>query len=134
MAFYEQGSKRDVVIEPFTCQPATVTFPSAEQENDDNKGDKHLDWMLNWHGHGVRLLSVYGHSDDGLLILIDNQYLFSGDTVLSVSTITRFPGGSKKRYEEEDVPLLQEIIKDFERKEGPVIYPGHCAKMTDFLV
>ena len=107
LSFYEQGRKSNTQIKAFTCTPAQVTFKGAEK-------------VFNWQGHKVELKAVYGHSNDGLVAFIDQKLLFSGDTLLAVPTVTRFPGGNKKRYQEEDIPLLKSIIS-----KKCYVYPGH---------
>lgn len=109
MAFYEQGKKRNIEIEPFTCEPAQVTFDAFDDR----------EMSLDWHGYKVELKAVYGHSNDGLLAVIDGKLLFSGDTLLAIPTVTRLPGGSTKRFKEEDMPLLKNSFSN------GVIYPGH---------
>ena len=103
MSFYN-GGERNIDIPPFVCSPADIVF---EDEND-----------FSWAGHSVLLHSVYGHSADGLIAVVDNC-LFSGDTLLSIPTTTRFPTGNEKRFREVDIPLLKSFGMDC------VVYPGH---------
>ena len=65
------------------------------------------------------MIPVYGHSEDGLMVVLDNKYLFSGDTLLHTPTITRFPSGSTKKFWKEDMQLLNKI------KDIITVYPGH---------
>lgn len=104
MQFYEKGKKGDIEIAPFVCNPADSTI--SEQVR------------VIFHGHEIDLIPVYGHSEDGLIALFDDKYLFSGDTLLNITTVTRFPSGSKKRFFDEDIPLLQLLPVD-------TVYPGH---------
>lgn len=104
MRFYEGGRKDYVEISPFTCDRADRTFQERIE--------------FDWCGHEIRLDAFYGHSDDSLIAVVDDKYMFSGDTLLSIPTVTRFPRGSTKRFWEEDVPRLQgmDIIS---------VFPGH---------
>lgn len=113
LSFYEQGKKQDMYINPFVCDPADRTFRDYLQ--------------LNWFGHDVNMMAVHGHSDDGLIVKI-GDILFSGDTLLHVPTITRFPSGSSKRFMEEDIPLIKKV-------DVETVYPGHGepAKLESLL-
>ncbi len=115
MKFYESGQRGNIIIEPFTCAPANIFF-----ENEFN---------FEWHGHKVKLTAVHGHSDDSLVVVIDDKVMFSGDTLLGIPTITRFPTGSSERFWFEDVPLLKRM------RDGMTVYPGHGhnGKIEDML-
>jgi glyoxylase-like metal-dependent hydrolase (beta-lactamase superfamily II) len=104
LTFYEQGRKSRFQIEPFTCLPADETFENEKK--------------LLWKGHEIQLLAFHGHSNDSLIAVVDDRYLFSGDTLLTIPTVTRFPGGNLKRFREEDIPKLKAMKADR-------IYPGH---------
>lgn len=105
LSFYKDGANLDYAVEPFTCMPADKTFINRHK--------------LDWHGHRVELFSVYGHSDDGLMAVINKKALFSGDTLLSMPTVTRFPTGNTKRFWAEDMRLIKQMRSDL------VVYPGH---------
>lgn len=108
LQFYKNGQKKKVEIDPFLCNPSSIVFS-------DN-------YQLKWNGHNVCLLAVHGHSDDGLIAVLDEKYLFSGDTLLPVPTITRFPTGSKKEFINKDIPLLEKL------KSIETVFPGHGNK------
>ena len=114
LAFYQQGKKSQIHIEPFSCFPVDRVF------------DNEL--SVNWYGHNIRLLSMYGHSNDGLITIVDDKYIFSGDTLLSIPTTTRLPSGNTKRFREEDIPQLM-------NEHAEIVYPGHGAagKLTEML-
>lgn len=101
--FYEQGKKQDMYIAPFVCDPVDRTFRDYLQ--------------LNWFEYDIKLMAVHGHSNDGLIVKI-GDILFSGDTLLHVPTITRFPSGSSKRFLEEDIRLIKKM-------DVETVYPGH---------
>ena len=106
VSFYDGDDKRNIEIEPFTCEKANDTFDVKKE--------------FVWNGHKIVLEAVYGHGDDGLLVILDNEYLFSGDTLLGIPTVTRFPKGSTKRFCEEDVPKLRDLSESV-----IIVYPGH---------
>ena len=101
--FYNGNS---TTIEPFICDRANLEFVD--------------DYSFKWFGHYVKLESLHGHSSDGLIVLFDDNLVFSGDSLLNVPTITRFPGGSNKRFLEEDIPKFIKLMKNVE-----MVYPGH---------
>lgn len=103
IAFY--SGRKDIKIEPFRCDPSEISF-----ENE-------LSFI--WNEHKIQLLSFHGHTLDSLIAIIDEKLLFSGDTLLSIPTVTRFPGGSTEKFWMEDVPRLQAL------NEIKMVYPGH---------
>lgn len=113
--FYDGGKSRNIVIKPFTCNPADLMF---EEE-----------MRIEWCGHEAGLISMHGHSDDSMLVVIDRKNVFSGDTLLNIPTVTRFPTGSKFRFWDEDVPKINKII------DAETVYPGHgkSGKLKDML-
>lgn len=73
-----------------------------------------------WQEHYVTISELPGHSQGSVGILLDNTFLFSGDTLLwREKTITRFLGGSKKQLEKVTIPWLRGL--DYSVK----VYPGH---------
>ena len=75
---------------------------------------------LSWQGHGLVLSETPGHSPGSICILVDQKYLFSGDTLLpEKSPMTRFPDGNRHSYEQVALPYLQSLPGDV------TVYPGH---------
>ena len=96
----------DVHIEPYEAEAADRIFQGET--------------VLRWQGHEIQIQEAPGHSRGSVLIKIDSQYLFSGDTLsLDYELITRFPGGSKKDYQKTTLPLLLNMEPDI------TVYPGH---------
>ena len=116
LSFYQGGRKRNVEVAPFVCAPSTETF-------EDNR-------CFRWHDLNLKLQSCHGHSNDGLLVLVDDLLLFSGDTLLSVPTITRFVGGNTTRFWEEDMPFMKSLSGRIDS-----VFPGHgnTGKMKDMI-
>lgn len=78
-------------------------------------GEKSIDWK----GHTIKLIGVPGHSPGSMGIWIDEVF-FSGDSLLEGKEIElRFPGGSRKQWEEVGKTIIDSI------PEGTTIYPGH---------
>lgn len=111
MTFY---SGKNYKIEPFTCKTAEFSFANKKE--------------FCWGRHKVKLDAFHGHSNDSLVAIIDDRYMFSGDTILPIPTITRFPGGSTARFWEEDIPKLQNINVE-------IVFPGHgtSGKLGDMI-
>ena len=105
LMFYNKQEIEEDLIKPTTCKPAEIVF-----------NDKQI---FDWNGHNINLLAVHGHSKDSLIAILDEKYLFSGDTLLSIPTVTRFPNGSTRKFWEEDIPLLKSLNQNL------IVYPGH---------
>ncbi len=85
------------------------------------KADKAFESNLEieWEGHQIRLISCPGHSDGSILVILDDRYLFSGDTILRDHMIEcRFPGGSKKIWREKGKSIVNSLNKNWG------VYPG----------
>ncbi len=113
MVFY--SGRNDIEIAPFTCDSTDEVF-----------GDE---YAFEWYGHHIGLSAFHGHSSDSLIALIDKKIMFSGDTVLQIPTITRFPSGSTARFWEEDIPRLKEMNGEC------LVYPGHgkTGKLSEMI-
>jgi len=75
---------------------------------------------LHWQGHKMRLFSLPGHSKGSIGIMIDESFLFSGDSLLPDRKVElRFPGGSRKLWESISVQRLKALSEDL------TVYPGH---------
>lgn len=79
-------------------------------------GERFISWM----GHTLYLRETPGHSPGSICILLDEDVLFSGDTLMrDDDTGTQFIGGSKKQLREITIPWLRSL------PEGLTVYPGH---------
>lgn len=103
-------------IKDTECGPAEIVF--------------HDELNFVWEGHQVNLIRFFGHSNDSLIAVIDEKYMFSGDTILGIPTVTRFPGGSTKQFWNEDIPKLQKMVSEIE-----TVFPGHGdpGRLGDFI-
>jgi hydroxyacylglutathione hydrolase len=94
------------VIKPFNCKGADIVFK-------DN-------FILKWGEHNLKLMETPGHALGSICILLDEQWIFTGDSLLAdVDVITRLPGGSRKKYKEITLPILNDLSKDLQ------VYSGH---------
>lgn len=75
---------------------------------------------LSWQGHELVLTETPGHSPGSICILVDGNTLFSGDSLLREGVaVTRFPGGSRRQYEQITLPYLRGL------PDETLVYPGH---------
>lgn len=79
-------------------------------------GEKRFDWQ----GHDVFIRETPGHSPGSSCIIVDEEFLFTGDSLLKNDpVITRLPGGNRKIYNEEALPYLLSLSGDL------MVFPGH---------
>lgn len=96
----------DIHIVPYRAEAADITFQG--------------ELVVNWKEHEIRIWEAPGHSKGSVLIVIDGDLLFSGDTLSwDYELITSFPGGSRKEYQHVTQPLLMNMESHME------VYPGH---------
>ena len=92
-------------IQPYSCR-ANETFEG--------------EYEFIWQGHKVFLKETPGHSKGSICILVDEELLFSGDTLVTGhETILRLPGGSKKDFAGITLPYLESLDKEI------MVNPGH---------
>lgn len=78
------------------------------------------EYRFAFNGHEVLLKAFPGHSDDGLMLLLDRRFLFTGDNLIpETATALTLPGSSKKEYEEITKPFL------LTRPEDTMVFPAH---------
>ena len=76
---------------------------------------------LNWNNHKLELTHIPGHSKGSSLIIIDDSFVFTGDSLLKdIPIITRFPGSSQSDYKQITLPILKKKLKN-----NMTIFPGH---------
>jgi len=97
-------------VQPYECR-ADIIF-----ENE---------YTLELAGHKWIMTATPGHSSGSCCIMLDDQYCFTGDSMLEhLPVITRFPGGSRKAFEITINNYLSRL------KEGTIICPGHGDMFT----
>ena len=80
-------------------------------------------YKMDWHDHTIHIISVPGHSNGSQCVLLDDDWIFTGDSLLRDNpVITRLPGGCKKDYENITQPILNKVCK------GRTVFPGHGAE------
>ncbi len=108
IAFHDHCDIVANLVEPFYCASADQVFEDSLN--------------IEWCGHYLKLSEFNGHSKGSLCCEIDDSTLISGDTLLPLPTVTRLPGGSTKRFWEEDFPRLESMRGRIEK-----VFPGHGA-------
>lgn len=80
---------------------------------------------IQWQGHEILIHPTPGHSPGSVCILLDNKYLFSGDTLMDVDkSVTSFLGGSMRDMETLTLPWLRSLDRDI------WVYPGHYQEFS----
>lgn len=73
-----------------------------------------------WQNHKIEIQETPGHSRGCVCIIVDNEYIFTGDSLIKgVPIITRLPGGSSSEYAENTLPFLKSL------PQSSIIFPGH---------
>lgn len=76
--------------------------------------------QISFEGLDIKLIETPGHSLGSICIMVNDQYIFTGDTVVGGNKIiTNLPGGSRKRYIEETKPFLEKLDSNI------LVFPGH---------
>ena len=103
------------LVKPVTCVSDIVFSESKKME---------------WNGHYIELYETPGHSSGSICIIVDHEYLFTGDSLLKeLKVITKLPTGNKKKYLEYTLPFLSSLDKNL------WVYPGHGedGRLKEFL-
>lgn len=104
----------DIIVEDYSCT-ADIIY------------DREYD--IQWIGHSIHCNLLPGHSEGGTCIIIDNSYMFSGDSIIwGYEPTLRFPGGSRKQWVHDSLPKLRSL------DENITVYPGHFEtfKLKDY--
>lgn len=90
----------------YCCDPVDIEF------------DESL--ILKWQGNELIIIHTPGHSEGSVLLVVNEDIVFSGDTILKEQdTFTGFVNGSENDYQKYTKTII-ERISDYRR-----IYPGH---------
>lgn len=97
-------------VQPFCCE-ADICF-----ENE---------YSFSVGGHFIKMITTPGHTDGSICVILDNELLFSGDSLLDTPTITRLPGGSKKDFQNITLPFFRSLTENIR-----MVFPGHGSPGT----
>ncbi len=127
------------ILNPRSVRPLFLSF--ILEENDRNKGTNLLSEFKNefiprtysaditysdefhysWQNHELYFKAIQGHSAGSCFIILDNKYVFTGDSLLKqYPVIVSFPGGNKKAYIDETLLLFEQTLRS-----NMTILPGH---------
>ena len=96
---------KELNIQPYACF-AEETFSN--------------ELLIEWCGHNIKFKPTPGHSLGSCCIELDNEYLFTGDSLIKETPIiTRFVGGDQADYNMITLPYLKSIPINY------WILPGH---------
>ncbi len=74
-----------------------------------------------WNGFTFDYKSIQGHSLGSCFIILNDKYVFTGDSLLKeYPIIVSFPQGNKEIYKNETIPILERLLKPQMQ-----ILPGH---------
>lgn len=103
--FYLNGERcKDYPV--FCCEPATHAF------------EKEMHMI--WRGRKLDMFEVPGHSEGSIAVILDENFVFSGDSYLiGQDIVTGFPGENDEDYREKALPFFEKL------PNACLIYPGH---------
>lgn len=99
-----------------------LTIPDIDRNYVSGKAEIEFDagYGFEWYGHRIELRHTPGHSKGSACITVDDNMMFSGDSLLfDYDVILRFPGGSKKEYQQITLPFFNRLDRNI------FVYPGH---------
>ncbi len=91
------------------------------------------EYIFNWQQHTLQLTETPGHSEGSICILVDNEIVFTGDSLVNVAgekIIVKGMGSSREDYLEKTTPYLQSL------PDKVIVFPGHgdIAPLADLKV
>lgn len=96
---------KSLTVKPYSCF-ADIIFQNQKS--------------VEWKGYKLDLISTPGHSKGSICILLDDKYLFSGDSLLrDYPTVTRLKGGNSKTYKDKTLKFLKSLSSEI------AVFPGH---------
>lgn len=94
----------------YHCEPADIVFEKA--------------YELTWAGCAIKLIHAPGHSPGSSMVLVNDEVVFSGDTMLNEDTFLKFDDGDTKMFYTITASLINAMNPDVK------IFPGHGAAFT----
>ena len=122
-------------LQKLTGRPITISLILSDQGRDDDIAELEAEYPaftftaeqtfdesfeMKWYGHKLLMKHTPGHSPASCLIFLDDDIVFTGDSLVPGCEPTlRWPGSDGKTYLEVTVPCLLNLSKE------SMIYPGH---------
>lgn len=110
----ENDSKNDThLLDQFKQEYVWTTYKANLTYNDTMN--------YSWLEHNLTFYKTQGHSVGSSIIVLDNKFVFTGDTLMrNYPVITSFPHGDRVVYLEKTLPLLECTLSS-----DMIILPGH---------
>lgn len=89
----------------YRCAPAEIVFEDV--------------YEFAWRGFCIRLLHTPGHSPGSSIAVLDEKFIFSGDTMLNEDTFLAFDGGNADQFSAVTLPRISGLREDAQ------VFPGH---------
>lgn len=100
------GKEYEGDVPQYLCEKADITF----LEN----------YELEWNGLIFKLQVTPGHSIGSICVIMNDYFLFSGDSLLQKKeVVTKFFGGDLQAYKAVTIPFLKQLDSKI------MVYPGH---------
>ena len=117
-------NKEDVVLaENINMMPKLLNLPMAEVPIINGRIEDWQEFQLG--EHKIKAIPTPGHTEGGMSFLVDNEFLFSGDTLFCQSFgRTDLFGGNIKKL----VNSIKNVL--FELDDNIIVYPGHGQSTT----
>ena len=122
---YISNEDKNILLDPYKSlyDFFGLTYPFDNMTLDFRVVDDNEEFELI--GHKFKTLKTPGHTNGSICFLMDNKYLFSGDTLFRNSCgRTDFPTGDSEAMQES----LNRLVDTLD--EGTVVYPGHEESTT----
>ncbi len=117
-------NKEDVILaENINMMPKLLNLPMAEVPVINGRIEDWQEFQLG--EHKIKAIPTPGHTEGGMSFLVDNEFLFSGDTLFCQSFgRTDLFGGNIKKL----VNSIKNVL--FELDDNIIVYPGHGQSTT----
>lgn len=106
LRFGESYKNAEAENRKYFCEPADIIFKNK--------------YEFQWQNSRIRVVHTPGHSLGSCLIYINEDMVFSGDTILNEDTFLKFDGGDEELFSKITLPIISTI------KPNVKIFPGHA--------
>lgn len=112
-----------ILAENINTMPKLLNLPMAEVPIINGRIEDWQEFQLG--EHKIKAIPTPGHTEDGMSFLVDNEFLFSGDTLFCQSFgRTDLFGGNIKKL----VNSIKNVL--FALEDNIIVYPGHGQSTT----
>lgn len=106
------------------CELQTMVAVDREVENCEYRCSSDItfenSFTFEWQGNYLKIFETPGHSKGSICVIVNDNVLFSGDSLFKdYPTMCKFPGGSKKQWCEKSIHLLKSLPGNIQ------VFPGH---------